>query len=1263
MSNCKARNVNGYTDTDVLNLTIQQSLFLNSDGDTNKWNIQEAENGNDNLQFIHETATTTTTAMELEPDGDITFNGSATFNGGFGLLGDLDMNNNDIINVGNIGIGTNVPSEFLEIRNTSGGNTYQQFTTSLGQMDIGLDGNDNGTIVVRTVDDLNFGTNNSIKMTIDSSGNVGIGTNTPSALLDVNGTSEFNGNITLTNADILTSNSGLFFDYSAKQLSVAGLPEGTNSITARGSIYAEAYNMIGSGTMDLNGGNIIDATRIGIGTDNPNRALLVRSNDEEIVAEFRRIGANSPSVINVLNSSSSSSRLRMGYDESGISDNVLSAQVIAEGNDLLLSGRTNTASGIRFYTNPLTTANERMRITSDGDVGIGITNPSTLLDVNGDITANNFIGTISTASQPNITSLGTLTSLTMGGTFNMNSNNITNGGTITSTNFTGTLTTASQPNITSLGTLTGLTMGGALNLNSNNITNGGTITATSFSGNLTGTIQTASQPNITSLGTLTGLTMGGTLDMVNNNIDNINELIGNTTLTLDTTGTNDLIMQTNNTERMRIDSSGNVGVGTNNPVEKLEINSSSEDVLGVYNTAGGTDNSFINIGDSLSRLQIGYTEDNLLSSNSTPSQIVVDTSGNIKYSARTNFDADHIFYTRSGTTATERMRILGGTNGYVGIGIANPVELLDVNGDARVRGDLTVDGTLTTTDTETVSTEASLFRVGTNNTADTIDIGLYGHYVDTGITKYSGFFRDATDGKYQLFTELQDTPTTTVNTAGTGYTIADLEVGELTATDLTADTNMVFNTNGNERMRINSSGRVGIGTTNPGDLLHLYTTSGNTYSRYANSSGGNFIVGIDGSENGTLYVRTADDMNFGTNNTLRMKITSTGNVGIGTAIPSTPLDVVGDINTSTDYNIGGTQVLSSTTLGSGVVNSSLTSLGTLSSLTMGGALNLNSNNITNGGTISGTLTTASQPNITSLGTLTGLTMGGTLNMNSNNITNIDTISSSIITLSGIIDIDGNEVTNVNKLKGQSTADLDIESSGSRDIDFVTNGLLKMVIKNDGKVGIGTGTPDRELEVNGEIGGNNLVCQTIGSLGYILLDEQNYTLAEGTTFGSNYNLDNQATDNYAMYKFIGWGRLNGDNTGDSLLQMRYRDTAGDISESNGHWYSVVNRSTTVDDGKSDLSRLLRFGSTNGYRQFTIDLTIFTGGESDNNNVSHTGQLSTNDVNGDNRGSFSSSGGLTLAGTSANRITGITFNGLNIQTGSSLSYIYGRVYRML
>ena len=52
--------------------------------------------------------------------------------------------------------------------------------------------------------------------------------------------------------------------------------------------------------------------------------------------------------------------------------------------------------------------------------------------------------------------------------------------------------------------------------------------------------------------------------------------------------------------------------------------------------------------------------------------------------------------------------------------------------------------------------------------------------------------------------------------------------------------------------------------------------------------------------------------------------TTAGNVGIGVTNPTNNLHVVGDINSTTSLKINNTTVLGATTLGSGVINSSLT---------------------------------------------------------------------------------------------------------------------------------------------------------------------------------------------------------------------------------------------------------------------------------------------------------------------------------------------------
>ena len=114
-----------------------------------------------------------------------------------------------------------------------------------------------------------------------------------------------------------------------------------------------------------------------------------------------------------------------------------------------------------------------------------------------------------------------------------------------------------------------------------------------------------------------------------------------------------------------------------------------------------------------------------------------------------------------------------------------------VDGDLTVAGDLTVTGTTLTVNSTTTSVGDSMFEFANQNTSsDLIDIGFYGNYndglSDGGASEYTGLFRDATDSTWTLFDGLEVEPTTTVNTSGTGYSLADLKLGDMTATTLTA---------------------------------------------------------------------------------------------------------------------------------------------------------------------------------------------------------------------------------------------------------------------------------------------------------------------------------------------------------------------------------------------------------------------------------------------------------------------------------------------
>lgn len=157
-------------------------------------------------------------------------------------------------------------------------------------------------------------------------------------------------------------------------------------------------------------------------------------------------------------------------------------------------------------------------------------------NVTGQVSNALIAGTVYTAAQPNITSVGTLTSITVAGNATLGNSVIANyflGNLWGAANTARTVTLASQPNITSVGTLTTLNVTGNTNLGNTNTTNltasnltistnfnaPGNITAGNVFANsgvvrgqtLQGNIVTAFQPNITTVGTLVSLNVTGNI--------------------------------------------------------------------------------------------------------------------------------------------------------------------------------------------------------------------------------------------------------------------------------------------------------------------------------------------------------------------------------------------------------------------------------------------------------------------------------------------------------------------------------------------------------------------------------------------------------------------------------------------------------------------------------------------------------------------------------------------------------------------------------
>ena len=149
------------------------------------------------------------------------------------------------------------------------------------------------------------------------------------------------------------------------------------------------------------------------------------------------------------------------------------------------------------------------------DTGGGIkavTVNATTIVASSSVSAPSFIGPV----QGDITGNVSATNMSVSGTINAGEVKV-GSSTVGTSGFSGTILSASQPNITTIGTLTSLNVTGATQVAA--ITSSGTVIASTVNagtiGNtsttLTGTLSTAAQPNITSIGTLTDLIVSGTI--------------------------------------------------------------------------------------------------------------------------------------------------------------------------------------------------------------------------------------------------------------------------------------------------------------------------------------------------------------------------------------------------------------------------------------------------------------------------------------------------------------------------------------------------------------------------------------------------------------------------------------------------------------------------------------------------------------------------------------------------------------------------------
>jgi len=370
-----------------------------------------------------------------------------------------------------------------------------------------------------------------------------------------------------------------------------------------------------------------------------------------------------------------------------------------------------------------------------------------------------------------------------------------------------------------------------INENANVITVG----ASGDTVNIVGTLQNngaAIPGDISSVVAGTGLSGGGTTGDVTLNIEAAQPTITSTgTLTnFTSTGIDDNATST----AITINSSGNVGIGLTNPVGKLDVTKSSDTLMNLHNP---TDTS-----GSQARMYLG-------AKSNPPYQRGVALVGELN----SDFSHNMQFWvsSSSGAGPTEKMRI--DSSGNVIIGATTAQAKLHI-----------------------VKTDVGALNDSNANT-------LMIEHTNAGLTIGS-----STTGEGAIHFSDSD----------------DADVGKIQYAH--SSNLMTFRTNGANRMFIDSSGNVGIGTSSPDCKLEV--DAGTTASvfapamiitsstggaggatpidlRHSTNSSSGFriqIAGSAGSNNAILNLIENSAMIFATNNAERMRITSAGQVAIGT---------------------------------------------------------------------------------------------------------------------------------------------------------------------------------------------------------------------------------------------------------------------------------------------------------------------------------------------------------------------------------------------
>jgi hypothetical protein len=354
-------------------------------------------------------------------------------------------------------------------------------------------------------------------------------------------------------------------------------------------------------------------------------------------------------------------------------------------------------------------------------------------------------------------------------------------------------------------------------------------------------------------------------------------------------------------------SADNVGIGTSSPTQKLSIQGADFESSSFNGQTIGDFNA--------ERIRVGY-KNGTPDAGLVPAQIISDTSL-FQFASRDIASGAITFAT--GTGIPERMRI--SSTGNVGIGTSSPNAKLEVNGHTKVSS---VEATTAVIAGGAIPFHANYasadgvapaLRLGSpSNTTmgfwdfqpigtNQADLAIERNDVERLRITSAGNVGIGTSSPSARLDVSGASGSITVAPPGSGSsgTIYSTENGMVIGTPSSA-TNKVFivHTDGTERLRITSTGNVGIGTTSPDANL--------TVSGAASFAAGTALlpsIARAGDLNTGIFFPAADTIAASTAGSERLRITSTGNVGIGTSSPTSILSLGGDTNTDRFIHISG----------------------------------------------------------------------------------------------------------------------------------------------------------------------------------------------------------------------------------------------------------------------------------------------------------------------------------------------------------------------